>query len=128
MSISLAPIAYNLGAAPGTGQSQLVDITKVDLVAQPGTRERNDLGLGSQGRRTTSRTQAVTERQVTPTAGLGDKPVYSIDVGGSFSLTRNLDVTAGLRYRAETERERMPRLTDTARDSQSLYVGTAFRF
>ena len=127
-SISLAPIAYNLGVAPGTGQSPLVDITKVDLVAQPGAREHNDLGLATQARRTTSRVEAVTDRQATPATGLSDKPVYSIDVGGSFSLTRNLNVTAGLRYRAETERERMPRLTDTARDSQSLYVGTAFRF
>ena len=46
---------------------------------------------------------------------------------GSYSLTRNLDVTAGVRYE-RSERERLPRLTDDRRDSQAVYVGTAFRF
>ena len=51
----------------------------------------------------------------------------SLDVGGSFALTRNLDVTAGLRYRAE--RDRLQQAPDLdRRDSQALYVGTAFRF
>ena len=57
---------------------------------------------------------------------IGDKPSYSIDVGGSYSLTRNLDVTAGVRYKSE--RDRLPQITDTRRDSQAVYVGTAFRF
>jgi hypothetical protein len=51
---------------------------------------------------------------------------YSVDVGGSYALTRNLDVTAGMRYR--TDRERLARLADDRRDSRAVYVGTAFRF
>jgi hypothetical protein len=35
-------------------------------------------------------------------------------------------VTAGMRYRSD--RERLARLDDSRRDSQSVYVGTAFRF
>jgi hypothetical protein len=57
---------------------------------------------------------------------IGDKPSYSMDLGGSYSLTRNLDVTAGLRYRSD--RERLAQLKDDRRDSQAVYVGTAFRF
>ncbi len=56
---------------------------------------------------------------------IADMPSYSVDLGGSYSLTRNLDVTAGVRYR--TDRERLARL-DERRDSQGVYVGTAFRF
>lgn len=49
-----------------------------------------------------------------------------VDVAGSYRLTRNLDVTAGLRY--SQERDRLAPLTDGTRDSQAVYVGTQFRF
>jgi hypothetical protein len=50
-----------------------------------------------------------------------------VDVGGSYRLTRNLDVTAGVRY--EQERDRLAPLADPAKqDSQAVYVGTQFRF
>ena len=54
-----------------------------------------------------------------------DMSSYALDVGGSYSLTRNLDVTAGVRYRSD--RERLTRV-DERRDSQAVYLGTAFRF
>lgn len=50
----------------------------------------------------------------------------SVDLGGTYSITRNLDVTAGVRLRQE--RDRLAPLTDSAQDSQSVYVGTQFRF
>ena len=50
---------------------------------------------------------------------------FAVDVGSSYSLARNLDVTAGVRYRSD--RERLARL-DERRDSQAVYLGTAFRF
>lgn len=49
-----------------------------------------------------------------------------VDVGGSYRLTRNLDVTAGVRY--SQERERLRPLTDGKQDSQAVYLGTQFRF
>lgn len=50
-----------------------------------------------------------------------------LDVGGSYRLTRNLDVTAGVRY--SQERDRLAPLADPAQqDSQAVYVGTQFRF
>lgn len=51
---------------------------------------------------------------------------YTLDVGGSYSVTRNLAVTAGVRY--NNERDRMAPLTDSRQDSQAVYVGTRFRF
>ena len=51
----------------------------------------------------------------------------TVDLGGSYRLTRNLDVTAGVRY--EQERDRLAPLADPAKqDSQAVYVGTQFRF
>jgi len=50
-----------------------------------------------------------------------------VDVGGSYRVTDNLDVTAGVRYKEERERL-LPPLTDGKQDSQAVYVGTQFRF
>ena len=49
-----------------------------------------------------------------------------VDLGGAYSLTRNFDVTAGVRY--SQERDRLRPLTDGKKDSQAVYVGTQFRF
>lgn len=57
---------------------------------------------------------------------MADVPSASIGVGGSYSLTRHFDVTAGVRYKSD--KDRLLRTEDTRRDSQALYVGTAFRF
>jgi hypothetical protein len=128
VEVSLAPIAYNLGVSVGWKRFAVSgDVTRVELVTQPGSRERADLGLSYTGKRVGGRVQASADRPLTNTpVMLGDNPSYSIDVGGSYSLTRNLDVTAGVRYKAE--RDRLPRMTDQRRDSQAVYVGTAFRF
>jgi hypothetical protein len=51
----------------------------------------------------------------------------SVDVAGSYRLTRNLDVTAGVRY--EQERDRLAPIAEpTQQDSRAVYVGTQFRF
>ncbi|WP_305097765.1 hypothetical protein [Croceibacterium aestuarii] len=51
----------------------------------------------------------------------------SVDVGGSYRLSRNLDVTAGVRY--EQDRNRLAPLADAKQtDSQAVYVGTQFKF
>ena len=50
----------------------------------------------------------------------------TVDVGGSFRLSPNLDVTAGVRL--SQERDRLTPLTDSVQDSQAVYVGTQIRF
>lgn len=55
--------------------------------------------------------------------GLGDQ---SVDLGGAYRVTRNLDVTAGVRL--SQDRDRLAPLTDMEQDSQAVYVGTQFRF
>ena len=129
-SVGLAPIAYNLGVAVGWKRFAVSgDVAKVDLAGAPGSREAADLALSYAGNKFTGRVSASADR---PLAGIGtpravtEESNYSLDVGGSYSLTRNLDLTAGMRLKSE--RERLTRLDDDRRDSQAVYVGTAFRF
>ena len=48
-----------------------------------------------------------------------------VDVGGAYSLSRRVAVTGGVRYRIDEDRLRA---ADSRRDSQAVYVGTAFKF
>jgi hypothetical protein len=129
-AVSMQPIAYNLGMSVGWKRFALSgDVSRVDLGTMPGSREAVDLGVSYNGKRLSGRVQARADKPV------GDQPrtiaepdSYSIDLGTSYSLTRNFDVTAGVRYRTDEDRARLPQLTDTRRDSQAVYVGTAFRF
>jgi hypothetical protein len=58
---------------------------------------------------------------------LDSRSDQAVDVAGSYRLTRNLDVTAGVRY--SQERDRLAPLADPKQqDSQAVYVGTQFRF
>ncbi|MEQ5788511.1 hypothetical protein J3454_11470 [Erythrobacter sp. NFXS35] len=50
----------------------------------------------------------------------------TVGVGGSFRLSPNLNVTAGVRY--SQERERLDPLTNSVQDSQAVYVGTQIKF
>jgi hypothetical protein len=54
-------------------------------------------------------------------------PDQTVDLEGSYRLTRNLDVTAGVRY--SQDRNRLTPLAEPAmQDNQAVYVGTQFRF
>jgi hypothetical protein len=66
-------------------------------------------------------------REVAPPArGSAASGDYKLDVGGSFSISRKIDVTAGLRYESENDRV-LPRV-DNRKDSEAVYVGTKIRF
>ncbi|HTG38621.1 hypothetical protein [Sphingomonas sp.] len=129
-AVNMQPIAYNLGMSVGWKRFALSgDVSHVDLGALPGSREAVDVGVSYNGKRLSGRVQAHADKPVGNQPRLvAEAPSYSIDLGTSYSLTRNLDVTAGVRYRTDEERLRLPQLTDTRRDSQAVYVGTAFRF
>lgn len=50
----------------------------------------------------------------------------NVGLGGSFRLSRNLNVMAGVRY--SKERDRLNPLTNAVKDSQAVYVGTQIKF
>lgn len=66
-------------------------------------------------------------RSVAPPArGTSAPGDYKLDVGGSFSISRKIDVTAGVRYASENDRV-LP-TSDNRKDSEAVYVGTKIRF
>ena len=127
-TVGLVPVAYNLGVSVGWKRFAVTgDVAKLDLAGQPGGREAADVAVSYSLPRFTGRVQAGADRALPGAPKLvEDGPSYSLDVGGSYSLTRNIDLTAGMRYKSE--RERLARFSDDRRDSQAVYVGTAFRF
>ncbi len=125
---SLVPVAYNLGVALGWKKFALTsDYTKTDLGALQGGREGADIGLSFNARKWSSRIAVTADRPTaSSSAALGLTEDMSVDLGGSYRLTRNLDVTAGVRYKRE--HDRLEQFVDTKRDSQAVYVGTQFKF
>lgn len=127
-SAMAAPIAYNLGVAVGWKRFAISgDLARIDLAGQPGSRQVADLGLSYTGKSFSGRVKAEAAKPAADQPRLvADAPSYSLDLGGAYSIARNLDLTAGVRYK--TERDRLPQFNEQRRDSQSVYVGTAFRF
>lgn len=67
--------------------------------------------------------EAIAGRSPNTLDALGSQ---TVDVGGAFRLSPNLDVTAGVRL--SQERDRLDPLTNSVQDSQAVYVGTQLRF
>lgn len=126
-SPAITPTAYNLGVAVGWKRFTVSgDVAKVDLGVLPGGREAVDIGLSYSGRQWSTTLQVVADRSLSEVSRLlGNDLGYSVDLGGSYALGRNFEVTGGVRYRLQ--RDRLD-LTDERRDSQAVYVGTAFKF
>lgn len=130
--LQLAPSAFNLGVSRGyqsfaqpavTPKTDLARIEMPDLSRFP----KSGAGGGSNSRlapRITLDDHAPAGRA--PRTFAGD-PEDRVDVGGSLRVTRNLNVTAGVRY-SERDRDRLRPLTDGKQDDQAVYVGTQFRF
>lgn len=126
----LATTAYDLGVALGWQRFSIAgDVAHIDLVNQPGSRDTADLGVSYTLNRFTGRVRGSIDRPLANSSPLMEEPDgVSLDVGGSYALTRRLDVTAGLRYRSERDPVLSPNGDTERRDSQAMYVGTAFRF
>jgi hypothetical protein len=127
-SVGLAPIAFNLATSDAQKNFSLSgDLAKVDLATVSGSRKSTDSSALYSGRRANAKLTAHTDQPTPGATHLIGVPSYSIDVGGSYSLTKNFDVTAGVRYKSQ-DRDRLTRLTSDRPDSQAVYVGTAFKF
>jgi hypothetical protein len=57
---------------------------------------------------------------------LANNSSYSLDVGGAYNISNKVAVTGGVRYKIE--REKIATFSDQRRDSQAVYLGTAFKF
>lgn len=127
-ALNLAPTSYNLGVALGWKKFALTgDYNKSDLGLLQGGRESANLGLSYNQRRWSSRISVGSDRALAnalPALGMTD--AVTLDVGGSYRISRNFDLSAGVRYKRE--QDRLDQIIDNKRDGQAVYVGTQFRF
>lgn len=129
-ALRIAPTGYNLGVSRGyrdfagklggTAEPRRADIP--DLASfKPASPVPGDPSRFSPHIALDGREQAGNSPRTF--AGQGEQKV---DLGGSYRLTRNINVTAGVRY--SSERDRLVPVTDGRQDNQAVYVGTQFRF
>ena len=152
----LTPTGYNLGVAVGWRRFAVSgDVAKTRAAGSPvdgresavvgvsyslprftgrvadsaiGGRESAVLGVSySLSNKLSTRVAVGAERtsgNPLPALRRGDN--VSLDAGASYSLSRRIALTGGVRY--NIERDRLSALQDQRRDSQAVYVGTAFKF
>lgn len=126
---ALTPTSYNLGVAVGWRRFAVAgDVARVkDANSALGGRETAIVGVSYSLKKFTGRVAVGADRtdgHPLPALRKGDQ--YSLDVGGSYSLSRRVALTGGVRY--NVEKDRLSALTDERRDSQAIYVGTAVKF
>lgn len=128
-AIGLGPVSYNLGSARGlsrfTAEMSGSRFESIPLVAPAALAPPRNFKLESKKRLSTNiEFESLGQAGGSPQTLTGEKG-YAVDVGSSYALTRNLDVTAGVR---RGRQNRLGALTDDAQDSQAVYLGTTFKF
>jgi hypothetical protein len=125
---ALAPAQYDLGLA--VGWKRLAVSGDVARTSSPdpviGTHETAVVGVSYNLKRFTGRVAVGGERNDSRIAPLTRPDSMSVDVGASYSISRNIALTGGVRYKVE--RDQIPALAEDHRDSKAVYVGTAFKF
>lgn len=132
--VRIAPTRYNLGVSRGyqsfakaPEQTGSLSRTLSDAGIPNLAEFRPSPGARQEESRFAARIAAADEAKPVAGARAADSRDQSVDVEGSYRLTRNLDVTAGVRY--EQERDRLAPISEpNQQDSQAVYVGTQFRF
>lgn len=133
-SLNITPLAFNLDASRGWRKFALpetvgrkpLDPVSPDL-SGVGNFSLDKATPGKDKARLKANVQLDARRAVgTAPQTLAGERQYSVDVGSSYSLTRNLNVTAGVRYAGPDNR--LSPITDQRQDNQAVYVGTIFKF
>ncbi|MBB3034199.1 Rho GTPase-activating protein [Alteriqipengyuania lutimaris] len=129
--VAVAPSAFDLGVARGyqSFTKPASELPKsVSRIAMPDLAQFRP-SEGARDKPSRFQPRISVDQEATPgraprtLEGQGDR---RLDVGGSYRVSRNLDVTAGVRY--SEEQDRLTPLTDSSDDSQSVYIGTQLRF
>jgi predicted porin len=124
----LTPASYNLGVAVGWRRFAVSgDVAKSESRNPAlGAKESAVVGVSYSLPRVTGRVAVGAERDDGRVPALASKQNYSLDVGAAYDVTRRIALTGGVRY--NIERDRSTLVNDNRRDSQAVYVGTAFKF
>jgi len=139
--VRIASTRYNLGLSRGYqnfAQSAVQATPQAAARAVPLSKTLSDAAIPNLAEFRPSRGTAQEETRFAAriadetTAGISSRPADSVseqalDIAGSYRLTRNLDVTAGVRYSQERDRA-VPLQKSAEKDNQAVYIGTQFRF
>jgi hypothetical protein len=127
--VRIAPGAFNLGVQRGYHNFALAPAGEARKGEMPDMTGFSLMPKAKGGDSRFSPRIVLDEKQAAgraPRTFAGDRDDL-VDVGGAYRVTRNLDVTAGVRYSQEGDRLQ-PLTTDGRQDNQAVYVGTQFRF
>ncbi|CAN5416482.1 hypothetical protein BH10PSE12_BH10PSE12_28310 [soil metagenome] len=130
--LGITPVAFNLDVSRGWRKFALPDSLgrkDLDPVAVETVGSAKGFAL-EQPKKTRFSTNILvdTKRELgSSAAALAGEKNYSVDLASSYSLTKNLNVTAGVRYHGATAARIAP-LTDDRQDNQAVYLGTIFKF
>ena len=139
--LSVQPTRYNLGIARGYSSFAAAPAAAIAAVARPTTalsRTLSDANIpdlsefrpsaGARGEesRFAARIALDEGKRAERSEARASVSDQMLDVGGSYRLSRNIDITAGVRY--EQDRDLTPLPDVEQQDSQAVYVGTQFRF
>jgi hypothetical protein len=125
---ALTAASFSLGAAVGWKRFALGgDIAKVSSPDPAiGDRKSAVVGVSYNLSKFSGRVALGAERSDGRIPALSQPDNVSVDVGAAYNLSRRIAVTGGVRYRVD--QDRVAALSDQRRDSQAVYVGTAFKF
>jgi hypothetical protein len=130
--VAIAPVAFSLNGAHNWRKFALPEAVgrkALDPVPVETMVDAKNFAL-EDGKKDRFSTRVLLETRRDPSATVrnpsADKD-YSLDVASSYSLTRNLNVTAGVRYN-NSMAGRLTPMTDDRQDSQAVYLGTIFKF
>jgi hypothetical protein len=132
-ALGITPVAFNLDVSRGWRKFALPDSLgrkELDPVAIETVGSAKSFTLDQQQKKPRFSTNVLVDakRELgSSAAALAGEKNYSVDLASSYSLTRNLNVTAGVRYRGPTAARIAP-LTDDRQDNQAVYLGTIFKF
>ena len=125
---ALTPASFNLGVAVGWKQFAVAGDVGKTTSADPafGSRKSAVVGISYNLKKFTGRVAVGAERNDSRIAALGRPDNVSVDVGAAYNISRRIALTGGVRYRVD--QDRIAALADQRRDSQAVYIGTAFKF
>ena len=125
---ALTAASFSLGAAVGWKRFALAgDAAKVASTDSAiGDRKSAVVGVSYNLKKFTGRVALGAERGNGRIAALSQPDNVSVDVGAAYNINRRVALTGGVRYRVD--QDRVATLSDQRRDSQAVYVGTAFKF
>ncbi|NIJ07386.1 hypothetical protein FHS31_000982 [Sphingomonas vulcanisoli] len=129
ISPEIAPSAYSLGVSVGWKRFAVSgDVAKLTGGLAQNGHEAADIGLSFEGKRWATKLDVAADRDNPEGAPqLGIDQSWSVGLGGTYALTHSIDLSGGVRYKTQRDQFQITEATNK-RDSQSVYLGTTFKF